>query len=107
AAYDEQVAAEKLVLKAHAEAQSRLREAQNLIEEERAALHLEHGRLKEHYEAEARKNISAAEQMVAITMRELEPLRKFGNLHSAEAETHRLLADAIKLATDLKEDAHD
>ena len=68
---------------------------------------MEQDRTQQHYEAEAKKNVAAAEGIVAITLRELEPLRKFGNLQSAEAETHRLLADALKTARALKEDADD
>lgn len=94
--------------RAHIEAaKERIQKAQKLLDEERAALASEQERLRLHYEVETKKNIVAAEAIVAITMRELEPLRKFGNLHSAEAETHRLLADAIKTATALREDAED
>jgi hypothetical protein len=107
AAHEEHLAAEKLVLQAKADAQARVREAQKLLDDERAALRGEEERIKQHYELGAQRNIAAAEEIVAITMRELEPLRKFGNLQSAEAETHRLLADAIKVASELREDAQD
>lgn len=106
-AHEDRLAAERLVAEAKAEAQSRLREAQKLVDEERAALRVEAERIRQHYEAEAKKNIQAAEGIVAIAMRELEPLRKFGDLKSAEAETHKLLADAIRTATALREDAED
>lgn len=106
-AREEHLAAEKLVLQAKTEARARVRDAQKLLDEERAALQSEQERIKQHYELGAQKSIAAAEEIVAITMRELEPLRKFGNLQSAEAETHRLLADAIKVASELREDAQD
>lgn len=104
----EQVNASVLrVEQANLDAQSRLRDAQKLLDDERAALRREQDVVKQHYELEARKSIAAAEQLIAITMRELEPLRKFGNLQDAEAETQRLLADALKVAADLREDARD
>jgi hypothetical protein len=104
---EEHAAAENRVLQATADAQARLRAAQKLVDEERAALSHELERVRQHYEAEAKNNVAAAEAIVAKMLRELEPLRKFGNLQSAEGETHRLLADAIKTANALREDAGD
>jgi hypothetical protein len=107
AAADASFRADAAVAAANADAQLRLAEAQKLIDEQRSAMVAETEGIRRHFESEAKRGVAAAEGLVAVMLRELEPLRKFGSVQSAEAETRKNLAEAIELARALKEDAED
>ncbi|HXP63529.1 MAG TPA: DUF4041 domain-containing protein [Dongiaceae bacterium] len=62
-------------------------------------------RVRQHYDAEARKSQEAAEALVAKTIKDFEPLRKYEHLRDAEGEAQRQLADALKEATALRSEA--
>jgi hypothetical protein len=80
-------------------------EAQKLIDQQIAELKQESERVRQHYEAEARKAQEAVAALVAKSVAEAESLRKFERLRDAEAETQRQLSEAIQEATTLREQA--
>jgi hypothetical protein len=75
-------------------------------QEAQASLEQESERVRKHYEAEARKLKESADDLVAKTLQELEPLRKYESLQNAEMEIKQVLADAITEATALRKEAH-
>ena len=79
----------------YSEAQAAVVEAQRLVDQQSADLKQEAERVRQHYEAEARKSQEAAEVLVAKTIKDFEPLRKYEHLRDAEAEAQRQLADAL------------
>jgi hypothetical protein len=87
------------------EAQAAVVEAQRLVDQQSADLKQEAERVRQHYEAEARKSQEAAEALVAKTIKDFEPLRKYEHLGDAEAEAQRQLADALKEATAMRGEA--
>jgi len=74
---------------------------QRAYEQKIAELDLESERIREHYESEARKIQEVANKLLA----ELEPLRGYASLKDAETEVQKTLADAIKNATGLQQQA--
>jgi hypothetical protein len=87
------------------EAQGAVAEAQKLADQQFESFKQESERARQHYEAEARKAQEAAEALVAKTITDFEPLRKFEHLRNAELDSQRLLAGALKEATGLRADA--
>jgi hypothetical protein len=87
------------------ESQTAVVEAQKLIDQQFAEMQQESERVRQHYETESRKNQEAAAALVAKTIQELEPLRKFEKFRGDEAEAQRQLADALKEATSLRAEA--
>jgi hypothetical protein len=88
------------------EAQSALSSAQALVDQQLEEAKKESERVRQHYETEARKSQMAAEALVAKTRKELEPLRKYASLREPEAESQRILAEALSEATSLRQEAH-
>lgn len=93
------------VLRINNWAQTSVADAQKLIDQQFAEMQQEAERIKQHYEAESRKVQEAADALVAKTLRDFEPLRKYGKLRDAETEAQRQLADALKEATSLRAEA--
>ena len=89
----------------YSEAQAAVAEAQRLVDQQSADLKQEAERVRQHYEAEARKSHEAAEALVAKTLKDFEPLRKYGHLRDAEAEAQRQIADALKEAATMRGEA--
>jgi len=87
------------------ESQAALGEAQKLLDQQFAEIQDEAVRVRQHYEAEARKSQDEANALVSKTINDFEPLRKYEGLRDAEADAQRQLADAIKAATGLRDDA--
>jgi hypothetical protein len=87
------------------ESQAAVVEAQKLIDQQFAEMQQESERVRQHYEAESRKNQEAADALVSKTIKDFEPLRKYEKLRDAEAEAQRQLADALKEATSLRAEA--
>lgn len=102
---DAQKAADQKVAALQQESQASLAEAQKLIDQQFAEMQQEAERIKRHYETESRKIQEAADALVAKTIRDLEPLRKYEKLRDAEADAQRHLADALKEATELRAEA--
>jgi hypothetical protein len=102
---DAQKAADQKVASFQRDSQASLAEAQKLIDQQLAEMQREAERIKQHYEAESRKIQDAADALVAKTIRDLEPLRKYEKLRDAEADAQRHLADALKEATELRAEA--
>ncbi len=102
---DAQQAADQKVAAFQQESQASLAEAQKLIDQQFAEMQQEAERIKQHYETESRKIQEAADALVAKTIRDLEPLRKYEKLRDAEADAQRHLADALKEATELRAEA--
>lgn len=89
----------------YGEAQVAVVEAQKQIDQQFAELKQESERLRQHYESEAHKSQEAADALVAKTIQDFEPLRKFEKFRDAEAEAQRQLDDALKEATGLRAEA--
>jgi len=87
------------------ETQSALANAQALLDQQLEEVKQESERVRQHYQSEAHKSQVAAEALVAKTLKELEPLRKYESLREPEAEVQRLLADALAEAEGLRQDA--
>lgn len=87
------------------EANAAVVEAQKQIDQQFTEMKQEAERIRQHYETEARKLQDAADALVAKTVKDFEPLRKYEKFRDAEAEVQRLLADALKEATALRDDA--
>jgi F0F1-type ATP synthase membrane subunit b/b' len=102
---DAQKSADQKIAEMQQESQSSVAEAQKLIDQQFAEMQQEADRIKQHYESESRKIQEAADALVAKTIRELEPLRKYEKLRDAEADAQRQLAEALKEATSLRAEA--
>ena len=87
------------------ESQASVAEAQKLIDQQFADLQQESERVRQHYETESRKIQEAADALVAKTIKDFEPLRKYDKLRDAEGEVQRQLADALTEATSLRAEA--
>ncbi len=96
---------EEKVLRTQNEAQISVAEAQKLLDQQFAEMQQEAERVRQHYESESRKIQEAANALIAKTVKDFEPLRKYENLRDAETETQRQLAEALKAATSLREEA--
>jgi hypothetical protein len=94
--------AKKNALRAYEEAQAGLVEARKTVEQQLSQLNDERERIRQHYEAEAKKIQTAADALVASTLQDLEPLRKY---QVDEAEARRTVAEAIQGATALRAEA--
>jgi hypothetical protein len=93
------------IVRAHKDAEDAVAEAQKLIDQQVEELRQESDRLKQHYEAEARKVQEAADALLTKTSRDVEALRKFEKLRDAEVEAQRQLADAMREAEALRSEA--
>ncbi len=100
-----QKSADQRIAAMHQELQTSVEQAQTLIDQQFAEMQQESERIRQHYEAESRKIQEAADALVAKTIKEFEPLRKYETLRDAEAEAQRQLADALKEATSLRTEA--
>ncbi|MCX6925407.1 MAG: hypothetical protein NT154_19690 [Verrucomicrobia bacterium] len=87
------------------ETQLALANAQALLDQQLEEAKQEFERVRQHYQSEAHKSQVASEVLVAKTLKELEPLRRYASLREPEAEAQRLLAEALAEATGLREDA--
>ncbi len=95
----------QIQLEAQNKAQASVAEAQKLIDQQFADMQQESERVRQHYETESRKIQEAADALVAKTIKDYEPLRKYEKLRDAEAEAQRQLADALTEATSLRAEA--
>lgn len=100
-----QVSADRRVTVAQQEAQVSVAEAQKLIDQQMTAIQQEGERIRQYYEAESRNVQEAANAVLAKTIKEFEPLRKYETLREAEAEAQRQLADALEAARSLRAEA--
>jgi F0F1-type ATP synthase membrane subunit b/b' len=100
-----QKSADQKIATMQQEAQASVVEAQKLIDQQFAEMQQESERVRQHYETESRKIQEAADALVAKTIKDFEPLRKYEMLRDAEAEAQRQLADALKEATSLRAEA--
>src|SRR5207237_3401030 len=96
---------EAQVLRTQNEAQTSVAEAQRLIDQQLVEMQQESERVRQHYEAEARKIQEAADTLIGKTIKDFEPLWKYENLQDAEAEAQRQLSDALSEATGLRAEA--
>ena len=87
------------------ESQASVAEAQKLIDQQFADMQQESERVRQHYETESRKIQETADALVAKTIKDFEPLRKYEKLRDAEAEAQRQLTDALTEATSLRAEA--
>ncbi len=74
----------------------RVNNAQELVDQQLAALRQESERMRQHYETEATREQAEANAALSKALEELEPLRKYEGLRDAEVEVQRQLADAVK-----------
>jgi len=100
-----QESADKRIAVMQQEAQASVAEAQKLIDQQFAEMQQESERIRQHYEAESRKIQETANALVAKTIKDFEPLRKYEKLRDAEVEAQRQLADALREATSLRTEA--
>lgn len=89
---------ESETLRIYNETQAAVATIQQQVDQQLEGLRQESERVRQHYEAEAR-------QVQSQAAKDLESLRKYEGLRDAEAEAHRLLADALKEATALRTEA--
>lgn len=87
------------------EAQAAVGAAQKLVDQQLEAFKNESEAVRQHYETEARNVEATAQELVAKTIRDLEPLRRFQHLADAEGNAQRLLAEAVKEAMGLQAEA--
>ena len=87
------------------EARNALAEAQNLIDLQSQDLQKEAARVRQHYQDEARKIQSAANEMVRRLLKQIEPLRRFEKLKDADAETQLQLVEALSNASSMRSEA--
>lgn len=92
-------------LRIHNEAETAIANSRQLVDQHLAELKLEGERIREHYDAEAKKSQEAAEALLTKALKELEPLRKYESLRNAEVEIKQVLATAMAEATALRKDA--
>ena len=97
---------ESETLRIRNETQSALANAQALLDQQLEEAKQESERVRKHYQSEAHKSQAAAEALVAKTLEEIEPLRKYQSLRDPEAEVQRLFADALAEANSLRQEAH-
>jgi hypothetical protein len=102
---ESQKAAEQSIAAMQRASEAAVVEAQKLVDQQLAEMRQESERVREHYETEARKVQEAANALLAKTIKDFEPLRKYAQLRDAEAEAQRQLADALKEATSLRAEA--
>ncbi len=88
--------------KVRTEAEQGVTEAQKLIDQQVAELEAEKERIQQHFEAEARKAIEAAQADVAKAQKSLGELQKFAALRDAKEEVRRTLSTAMDEATALR-----
>src|ERR1017187_4572073 len=100
-----QKTAEQKIATDQQESQAAIAEAQKLIDQQFAEMQQESERVRQHYETESRKIQEAANALVAKTIKDFEPLRKYEKLRDAEAEAQRQLAAALTEATSLRAEA--
>ncbi len=93
------------LLKTKSETQAAVVAVQGLADQQFLDLKQESERIRQHYESEARKAQEAAEVLLAKTLKELEPLKKYETLRTTEAEIQKLLTDAISQASALRQEA--
>ncbi len=92
-------------LRIHNEAQTAISSAQQLVDQQLTDLKQETERIRQHYDNEARRSQEAAEALIAKTLKELEPLRKYESLRDTGTEIERVLTEATTEATALRKDA--
>lgn len=98
--------AEQRVTAVQQESQAAVSEAQKLMDQQFADMQEESERVREHYNAEARKMQEAADALLAKTIKDFEPLRKYEKFRDAEADAQRQLADALGAASNLRAEAN-
>jgi hypothetical protein len=87
------------------ESQTTIIEAQRLVDQHAAEMKDQSEHIRQHYHAEALKAQEAANALVATTIAELQPLRKYEKLRDAEAEAKQQVAEALTASTDLVAEA--
>jgi len=84
------------------ETEQSITEAQKLVDQEIADMRAEAERVRQHYEAEARKIADSSQAQLNQALKDVEELRKYAPLRAAEAEVRQTLANAITEATTLR-----
>lgn len=97
--------ANKEAEKAREDAQFAVSNAKAIYEAKIVELNAESARIREHYETYARQAHEAANELVAKTVAELEPLKAYSSLHDAEEKVRKSLVEAIQEATLLRQEA--
>ena len=100
-----QKSADQRIVAMQQESQASLAAAQKLIDQQFAEMQQEAERVRKHYETESRKIQESADALLAKTLKDFEPLRKYEKFRDAEAEAQRQLSEALKAATSLRADA--
>ena len=91
-------AAKQETVRVRTETEQSLNEAQKLIDQQIANISAETDRVRQHYEAEARRITEGSQTQLANALSELESLRRFASLRDAEAEVRQTLATAMSEA---------
>ena len=89
----------------YSEAQTAISAAQKLVDQQLETLRKDSESVRQHYETEARNAEASAQELVAKTLKDLEPLRRFQHLADAEGQARQLLAEAAKEAMGLQAEA--
>lgn len=100
-----QASADQRIAQMQQDAQTSVAEAQKLMDQQFAEMQEETDRIRQHFEAEARKSHEAANTLLAKTIKDFEPLRKYEKFRDAEVEAQRQLSDALDAAKALRSEA--
>lgn len=87
------------------EAEQSLNEAQKLVDQQVADMRAESERVRQHYEAEARRTIETSQVQLNKAISDAESLRRFASLRDAETEVQQKLNDALAEAALLRDQA--
>ncbi len=87
------------------DAKARIAEAQTLIDQQYHYLRQEAERMRQHFENETQKMNDESSALLAKTIRDLEPLRKYEGIRDAEAEAKRTLTEALNESEALRTEA--
>lgn len=101
----EATAAKQDVARVKAETEVSLAEAQKLVDQQIAAMRMEADRVRQHYEAEARRVGESYQDRLSKASEEIESLRRFAQLRDAEVEVRQTLEAAAAEAADLRAQA--
>ncbi|MCL4851752.1 MAG: DUF4041 domain-containing protein [Bryobacteraceae bacterium] len=90
------------VIRLRAETEQSISEAQKLIDQQVANLRADSERVRQHYEAEARKIVEASQAQLTKALSDVDALRKYTPLRDAEIEVRQTLEAALAEANALR-----
>lgn len=101
----EAAAAKQETAQVRVETEQSLKDAQKLIDQQVAWMDAESERVRQHYEAEARRITETLQAQLDKALAEVESLRRFASLRDAETKVRQTLETAISEANSLRAQA--